>query len=232
MRARPTRWCPAGAGERRRPRTRRARRMLKSPTQENPRPALNQSPARRIPSARPAHAPELPATRSAQPRRKTASSCRTLAIFCGRSVSTRPKRPSSSWSTRARTAGPPWWGWPRSHSEARLPGGCQSGARRRTRGGRAEARVVLGDAYFRLEKFSEARKAYEEALKLDADNRTARQNLDSDPAPGQLDDRSRHECVSTPLRQVPAVAPAGQGGTWAKSTWPAWARSAASKSSA
>jgi serine/threonine protein kinase/Flp pilus assembly protein TadD len=45
-------------------------------------------------------------------------------------------------------------------------------------GGGAEARVVLGDAYFRLEKFSEARKAYEEALKLDADNRTARQNLD------------------------------------------------------
>ncbi len=45
-------------------------------------------------------------------------------------------------------------------------------------GGGAEARVVLGDAYFRLEKFSEARKAYEEALKLDAENRTARQNLD------------------------------------------------------
>jgi tetratricopeptide (TPR) repeat protein len=45
-------------------------------------------------------------------------------------------------------------------------------------GGGAEARVVLGDAYFRLEKFSEARKAYEEALKLDSENRTARQNLD------------------------------------------------------
>jgi tetratricopeptide (TPR) repeat protein len=45
-------------------------------------------------------------------------------------------------------------------------------------GGGAEARVVLGDAYFRLEKFAEARKAYEEALKLDPENRTARQNLD------------------------------------------------------
>ncbi len=45
-------------------------------------------------------------------------------------------------------------------------------------GGGVEARVVLGDAYFRLEKFAEARKAYEEALKLDPENRTARQNLD------------------------------------------------------
>ena len=45
-------------------------------------------------------------------------------------------------------------------------------------GGGAEARVVLGDAYFRLEKFPDARKAYEDALKLDPDNRTARQNLD------------------------------------------------------
>jgi serine/threonine protein kinase len=45
-------------------------------------------------------------------------------------------------------------------------------------GAGAEARVVLGDAYFRLEKFSEARKAYEDALKLDPDNRTARQKLD------------------------------------------------------
>jgi cytochrome c-type biogenesis protein CcmH/NrfG len=38
--------------------------------------------------------------------------------------------------------------------------------------------VVLGDAYFRLEKFAEARKAYEDAIKLDPENRTARQNLD------------------------------------------------------
>ena len=45
-------------------------------------------------------------------------------------------------------------------------------------GAGAEARVVLGDAYFRLEKLTEARKAYEDALKLDPENRTARQNLD------------------------------------------------------
>jgi serine/threonine protein kinase len=45
-------------------------------------------------------------------------------------------------------------------------------------GGGAEARVVLGDAYFRLEKFADARKAYEDALRLDPENRTARQNLD------------------------------------------------------
>ena len=52
-------------------------------------------------------------------------------------------------------------------------------AREATRaGGGVEARMVLGDAYFRLEKFPEARKAYEDALKLDPENRTARQNLD------------------------------------------------------
>ena len=45
-------------------------------------------------------------------------------------------------------------------------------------GGGVEARVVLGDACFRLERYSEARKAYQEALKLDPENRTARQNLD------------------------------------------------------
>ena len=44
-------------------------------------------------------------------------------------------------------------------------------------GGGAEARVVLGDAYFRLERFAEARKAYEDALRLDPENRTALQNL-------------------------------------------------------
>ncbi len=45
-------------------------------------------------------------------------------------------------------------------------------------GGGVEARVLLGDAYFRLEKFAEARKAYQAALKLDPENRTARQNLE------------------------------------------------------
>jgi serine/threonine protein kinase/predicted negative regulator of RcsB-dependent stress response len=45
-------------------------------------------------------------------------------------------------------------------------------------GGGAEARVVLGEAYFRLEKDADARKAYEEALKLDPDNRTAKHDLE------------------------------------------------------
>jgi serine/threonine protein kinase len=44
-------------------------------------------------------------------------------------------------------------------------------------GGGAEARVLLGDAYFKLEKFEEAKKAYSEALKLDPNNRVAGQGL-------------------------------------------------------
>jgi serine/threonine protein kinase len=44
-------------------------------------------------------------------------------------------------------------------------------------GGGAEARVLLGDAYFKLEKFEEAKKAYTEALKLDPNNRVAGQGL-------------------------------------------------------
>jgi tetratricopeptide (TPR) repeat protein len=44
-------------------------------------------------------------------------------------------------------------------------------------GGGADARVLLGDAYFKLEKFDEAKKAYSEALKLDPNNRVAGQGL-------------------------------------------------------
>jgi eukaryotic-like serine/threonine-protein kinase len=44
-------------------------------------------------------------------------------------------------------------------------------------GGGAEARVLLGDAYFKLEKLEDARKAYTEALKLDPNNRVAGQGL-------------------------------------------------------
>jgi Flp pilus assembly protein TadD len=44
-------------------------------------------------------------------------------------------------------------------------------------GGGAEARVLLGDAYFKLEKFDDARRAYSEALKLDPNNRAAGQGL-------------------------------------------------------
>jgi serine/threonine protein kinase len=44
-------------------------------------------------------------------------------------------------------------------------------------GGGVEARILLGDAYFKLEKFPEAKKAYSEALKLDPNNRVAGQGL-------------------------------------------------------
>jgi tetratricopeptide (TPR) repeat protein len=44
-------------------------------------------------------------------------------------------------------------------------------------GGGAEARALLGDAYFKLEKFEDAKKAYSEALKLDPNNRVAGQGL-------------------------------------------------------
>ncbi len=44
-------------------------------------------------------------------------------------------------------------------------------------GGGVEARVLLGDAYFKLQKFEEAKKAYNEALKLDPNNRVAGQGL-------------------------------------------------------
>jgi Flp pilus assembly protein TadD len=44
-------------------------------------------------------------------------------------------------------------------------------------GGGAEARVLLGDAYFKLEKFDEAKRAYSDALKLDPNNRAAGQGL-------------------------------------------------------
>ena len=44
-------------------------------------------------------------------------------------------------------------------------------------GGGVEARILLGDAYFKLHKFGEAKKAYGEALKLDPNNRVAGQGL-------------------------------------------------------
>ena len=37
--------------------------------------------------------------------------------------------------------------------------------------------MLLGDAYFKLQKFEEAKKAYNEALKLDPNNRVAGQGL-------------------------------------------------------
>jgi serine/threonine-protein kinase len=44
-------------------------------------------------------------------------------------------------------------------------------------GGGVEARVLLGDAYFKLDKLEEAKKAYNEVLKLDPNNRLAGQGL-------------------------------------------------------
>jgi tetratricopeptide (TPR) repeat protein len=44
-------------------------------------------------------------------------------------------------------------------------------------GGGADARVLLGDAYFKLERYDEAKKAYNDALKLDPNNRVAGQGL-------------------------------------------------------
>jgi eukaryotic-like serine/threonine-protein kinase len=44
-------------------------------------------------------------------------------------------------------------------------------------GGGAEARVLLGDAYFKLERYDEAKKAYVDALRLDPNNRVAGQGL-------------------------------------------------------
>jgi cytochrome c-type biogenesis protein CcmH/NrfG len=44
-------------------------------------------------------------------------------------------------------------------------------------GGGARARVLLGDAHFRLNHFKEAAKAYEDALKIDPGNASARSGL-------------------------------------------------------
>ena len=44
-------------------------------------------------------------------------------------------------------------------------------------GGGVSARVLLGDAYFRLGRFKDAQTAYTEALKLDPNNQVARRNL-------------------------------------------------------
>jgi serine/threonine-protein kinase len=45
-------------------------------------------------------------------------------------------------------------------------------------GGGVEARLLLGDAYFKLEKYDQAKAAYDEVLKLDPANGTARRGLE------------------------------------------------------
>jgi serine/threonine-protein kinase len=53
----------------------------------------------------------------------------------------------------------------------------KSATRAADRGGGVRARVLLGDAHFRLNQFKEAAKAYEGALKLDPKNASARSGL-------------------------------------------------------
>jgi tetratricopeptide (TPR) repeat protein len=45
-------------------------------------------------------------------------------------------------------------------------------------GGGVEARLLLGDAYFKLQKYDEAKRAYDGALRLDPANDTARRGLE------------------------------------------------------
>jgi tetratricopeptide (TPR) repeat protein len=45
-------------------------------------------------------------------------------------------------------------------------------------GGGLDAQLLLGDAYFKLEKYAEAKKAYDQALRLDPRNDTARRGLE------------------------------------------------------
>jgi tetratricopeptide (TPR) repeat protein len=53
----------------------------------------------------------------------------------------------------------------------------RSAKRAADKGGGVKARVLLGDAHFRLNHFKEAAHAYEEALKLDPDNASAKSGL-------------------------------------------------------
>ena len=53
----------------------------------------------------------------------------------------------------------------------------RSAERAADRGGGVRARVLLGDAHFRLNQFKEAAKAYEDALRIDPRNASARSGL-------------------------------------------------------
>ena len=54
---------------------------------------------------------------------------------------------------------------------------ARSAAQAAERGGGVKARVLLGDAHFRLAHYKEAARAYQEALKLDPGNASAKSGL-------------------------------------------------------
>jgi tetratricopeptide (TPR) repeat protein len=64
-----------------------------------------------------------------------------------------------------------------SFQEKHYEDAVKSATRAADRGGGVRARVLLGDAHFRLNQFKEAAKAYEGALKLDPKNPSARSGL-------------------------------------------------------
>jgi eukaryotic-like serine/threonine-protein kinase len=64
-----------------------------------------------------------------------------------------------------------------SFQERNYTDAVRSAARAADHGGGVRARVLLGDAYFRLNQFKEAAKSYEDALKLDPKNTSARSGL-------------------------------------------------------
>ena len=71
-----------------------------------------------------------------------------------------------------------WSGSPRSRSRRRTTRTRRASAELAAeRGGGVKARVLLGDAHFRLARYKEAAKAYEDALKIDPANPSAKSGL-------------------------------------------------------
>ena len=64
-----------------------------------------------------------------------------------------------------------------SFQEKKYAEAARSAALAADRGGGVKARVLLGDAHFRLAQFKEAARAYEEALKIDPSNASAKSGL-------------------------------------------------------
>ena len=61
--------------------------------------------------------------------------------------------------------------------EKRYADAARTAERAAERGGGVKARVLLGDAHFRLARYKEAAKAYEDALKLDPGTASAKRGL-------------------------------------------------------